>query len=130
MARNPEPLTFPDRKISETFLHFAEPLLSGLGPDATDDQMNEAIKIAFVVWNSVVYDTVNGETRLVDRLRQSTSHDPDTALFIAQLIFRKHNLFGDDQRLVGEFKLTRRNGELNLRAEARAPRRQKQAGGG
>lgn len=125
MARNPEPLTFPDRKISETFLHFAEPLLSGLGPDATDDQMNEALKIAFVVWNSVVYDTVNGETRLVDQLRQSTSHDPDMALFIAQLIFRKHNLFGDDHRLVGEFKLTRKNGELNLRAEARDPRRQK-----
>lgn len=123
MARNPQPLTFPDRKISETFLDFAEPLLSGLGPKATDDQMNEALKIAFVVWNSVVYDTVNGETRLVDQLRQSTSHDPDMSLFIAQLIFRKHNLFGDDHRLVGQFKLTRKNGELNLRAEARDPRR-------
>jgi hypothetical protein len=123
MAKNLAPLTFPDRKISETFLHFAEPLLSGLGPKATDDQMNEALKIAFVVWNAVVYDTVNGETSLVDQLRQSTAHDPDLSLFIAQLIFRKHNLFGDDHRLVGEFKLTRKNGELNLRAEARDPRR-------
>lgn len=66
---------------------------------------------------------VNGETKLVDQLRQSTSHDPDMSLFIAQLIFRKHNLFGDDHRLVGEFKLTRKSGELNLRAEARDPRR-------
>jgi hypothetical protein len=123
MARNPEPLTFPDRKISETFLYFAEPLLGGLSPDATDDQMNEALKVAFVVWNSVVYDTVNGETKLVDQIRQTTSHDRDMSLFIAQLIFRKHNLFGDDHRLVGEFKLTRKNGELNLRAEARDPRR-------
>lgn len=122
MAKKPDPLPFPDRKISETFLQFAEPLLSGIGPEATDDQMNEALKIAFVVWNSVVYDTVNGETRHVDRLRQSTSHDPEQALFIAQLVFRKHNLFGDDHRLVGEFKLTRKNGELNLRAEARDPR--------
>ncbi len=123
MARNPEPLTFPDRKISETFLHFAEPLLSGLGSNATDDQMNEALKIAFVVWNSVVYESVNGETRLVAQLRQSTAHDPELSLFIAQLIFRKHNLFGDDHRLVGEFKLTRKDGELRLRAEARDPRR-------
>ncbi len=123
MARNPQSLTFPDRKISETFLDFAQPLLSGLGSEATDNQMNEALKIAFVVWNSVVYDTVNGETKLVDQLRQSTSHDPDMSLFIARLIFRKHNLFGDDHRLVGEFKLTRKNGELNLRAEARDPRR-------
>jgi hypothetical protein len=116
-------LKFPDRKISETFLCFAEPLLRGLGPDATDDQMNEALKIAFVVWNSVVYDTVNGESKCVDQLRQSTAHEPDISLFIAQLIDRKHNLFGDDHRLVGEFKLTCKNGELNLRAEARDPRR-------
>ena len=79
MPHSDNDLAFPDRKISETFLHFAEPLLRGLGPDATDDQ----------------------------------------------LIFRKHNLFGNDHRLVGEFKLTRKNGELNLRAEARDPRRQK-----
>ncbi len=104
-------------------MHFAEPLLSGLGPNATDDQMNEALKIAFVVWNSVVYDAVNGETKLVDQLRQTTSHDPNMSLFIAQLIFRKCNLFGDDYRLVGEFKLTRKGGEMNLRAEARDPRR-------
>lgn len=123
MPHSDNDLKFPDRKISETFLHFAEPLLDGLGPNATDDQMNESLKIAFVVWNSVVYDTVNGETKLVDQLRQSTSHDPDMSLFIAQLIFRKHNLFGDDHRLVGEFKLTRKNGELNLRAEARDPRK-------
>ncbi len=123
MTQSQPELTFPDRKISETFLHFAEPLLSGLGPNATDDQMNEALKIAFVVWNSVVYDTVNGETKLVDQIHQTTSHDPDLSLFIAQLIFRKHNLFGDDHRLVGEFKLTRKDGEMNLRAEARDPRR-------
>ena len=123
MTQSQPELTFPDRKISETFLHFAEPLLSGLGPNATDDQMNEALKIAFVVWNSVVYDTVNGETKLVDQLRQTTAHDPDMSLFMARLIFRKQKLFGDDHRLVGEFKLTRKNGEMNLRVEARDPRR-------
>ena len=125
MTQSQPELTFPDRKISETFLHFAEPLLSGLGPNATDDQMNEALKIAFVVWNSVVYDTVNGETKLVDQIHQTTSHDPDLSLFIAQLIFRKHNLFGDDHRLVGEFELTRKDGELRLRAEARDPTRKR-----
>lgn len=123
MPQFDDDLKVPDRKISEAFLDFAQPLLDGLGPSATDDQMNEALKIAFVVWNSVVYDTVNGETKLVDQLRQSTSHDPDMSLFIAQLVFRKQNLFADDQRLVGEFKLTRKNGDMNLRVEARDPRR-------
>jgi len=125
MSQADHKLRFPDRKISETFLDFAQPLLNGLGPSATDEQVHGALKIAFVVWNSVVYDTVNGETKLVDQLRQSTAHDPDMAVFIAQLVFRKHNLFGEDHRLVGEFKLTRKDGEMNLRVEARDPRRKR-----
>ena len=52
---------FPDRKISETFLHFAEPLLEPLGPHATEEQENQALKIAFTVWNAVVYESANGD---------------------------------------------------------------------
>ena len=48
---------FPDRKISETFLHFAEPLLEPLGPHATEEQENQALQIAFTVWNAVVYES-------------------------------------------------------------------------
>ena len=85
--------------------------------------MEEAFKIAFTVWNAVVYETANGETRFINTLRESTSHRPELALFIGQLIFRKHNLFGDDHRLIGRYKLIRKDGELRLRAEARDPTR-------
>lgn len=67
---------YPDRKISETFLHFAEPLLQGLGPDATKHQMEEALKIAFTVWNAVVYATIRGETKYLDMLRESMAPEP------------------------------------------------------
>jgi hypothetical protein len=113
---------FPDRKISETFLHFAEPLLDGLGPHATDDQMEQSLKIAFTVWNAVVYEAVNGETRYIDMVRESTRDDPEVARVIAFLIARKHNRFGHDHRLIGEFKLTYRDGQRRLWAEARDPR--------
>lgn len=43
MPRKSQVTHFPDTKISETFLCFAEPLLVGLGPDATEYQMEEAL---------------------------------------------------------------------------------------
>jgi hypothetical protein len=114
---------FPDRKISETFLHFADPLLQDLGPRATIDQMEQALKLAFTVWNGDVYDDVNGNTHYIDMVRNLTRHDRDGAALVDQLIARKRNLFGDDDRLVGEFKLTRKGGGICLRAEARDPTR-------
>jgi hypothetical protein len=121
MSKKSQLAHFPDRKISETFLHFAEPLLAELGPNATTDQMEEVLKIAFTIWNAVVYDTVNGNTKFIEMVRHAMAQAPDLAARIDQLIVRKRRLFGDDHRLVGEFKLTRQNGEIRLRAEARDP---------
>ena len=112
---------FPDRKISETFLDFADPLLEPLGPGATVDQMEQALKIAFTVWNGVVYDKVNGNTHFLDIMRNQTRRNRDLAALVDRLIARKRKLFGDDDRLVGEFKFHRKGGKLHLRAEARDP---------
>lgn len=114
---------FPDRKISETFLHFADPLLQDLGPRATIDQMEQALKLAFTVWNGVVYDDANGNSHYLDMMRNQTRHERDIAAMVDQLIDRKRTLFGDDDRLVGEFKFIRKGGNLHLRAEARDPKR-------
>ena len=121
MPRKSQLTHFPDRKISETFLHFAEPLLVGLEPDVTEHQMEVALKVAFTVWNAVVYETALGETRFLDMLRESMAPRPELAEPIEQLIARKRSLFGDDHRVVGQFKLTRKDGELRLWAEARNP---------
>ena len=112
---------FPDRKISETFLQFAEPLLTPLGPSATKEQMNQVLQIAFTAWNAVVYESVNSDTQYLQMARDLTKGQPEIEALINQLIQRKRRLFGDDHRLVGEFKLTLKNGELNLRVEARDP---------
>jgi len=122
MPRKSQVTHFPDTKISETFLRFAEPLLVGLGPDATEYQMEETLKVAFTVWNAVVYEAANGETRFLDMLRESMAPRPELAEPIEQMIARKRNLFGDDHRVVGQFKLTRKDGEVRLWAEARDPR--------
>lgn len=114
---------FPGRKISETFLDFADLLLQALGPRATIDQMEQALNLAFTVWNAVVYENVNGDARYIDMARNLTCHDRESAVLFDQLIDRKRNLFGEDDRLVGELKLTRHGGEIRLRAEARDPTR-------
>ena len=121
MARPKSRIKIPDWKISETFLEFAEPLLVPLGPRATEHEMNQALQIAFAVWNAVVYETANGDTHYLEMLQDLTAGQPDVVALVNHLIERKRHQFGNDQRLVGDFKLTIQEGELNLRVEARDP---------
>jgi hypothetical protein len=109
------------RKISETFLDFAAPLLDPLGAEATEHEMENALKIAFTVWNAVVFDAVDRSSRWVDQLRNLAGHDPRVWAVVEQLVARKKSLFGNDQRLIGEYQLYRQHGELPLRAEAKQP---------
>jgi hypothetical protein len=44
-------------------------------------------------------------------------------LLVEHMIARKRSLFGGDQRLIGEYKIFRRDGEVRLRAEAKSPYR-------
>lgn len=121
MTRPKSRINIPDRKISETFLEFAEPLLVPLGPRATEYEMNQVLQIAFVVWNAVVYETVKQDAHCLQMLKDLTAGQPEVVSLVNQLIERKRRQFGSDHRLVGDFKLTIQGGELNLRAEARDP---------
>jgi len=114
-------VSFPDRKISEAFLEFAEPLLEKEGAPPTPEEAEKVLRLAFVVWNAVVYDTVHGNTEWVTRVRNQVAHQPPIAAFTERLIERKKNLFGHDLRLVGEYKIIEKDGEWRLRVEARTP---------
>lgn len=122
VAKAKQKLTFPDRKISETFLDFAEPLLDPLGPWATLDQKETSLQLAFTVWNAVVYKDAVDDSRFIESIGNLTANDPVSAALVDEMVHRKRTLFGDDHRLVGEFKLSCQAGEWKLRAEARAPR--------
>lgn len=113
--------TFPDRKISETFLEFADPLIDAHGPRATAAQIEQSLQLAFTIWNAVVFEDAAGNTQFIDLVKKHTAHEPELASFVEQLIARKRRLFGDDHRLVGEYKLRREGDRWILRAEARDP---------
>ena len=121
MARRRTRERFPTRKISETFLDFAEPLLTPLGAEATEAEMEQSLQFAFTVWNAVEFDAADRSGRWLGKVRTFADRDPRIRAIIDQLISRKQRLFGDDHRLIGEYRLYRRDGELHLRADARAP---------
>ena len=113
----------PQRKISEAFLAFAEPLLGTAPASRSQQEVEEALKVAFVVWNAVVLDTVSGDVTFLAQVRQQVLSQPPIAALVEELILRKQTRFQDDLRLVGEYHIIEREGEWRLRVEARAPSR-------
>ncbi len=118
---NKKQATYPNRKISEAFLDFASPLTAIMPDDAPEASIEQALMIAFTVWNGVILDDVNGNGYYLTRLNEQASHDPILQALLRELVHRKRTLFADDQRLVGNYKVTRKQGELRLWAEARDP---------
>jgi hypothetical protein len=110
----------PDRKISETFLHFAAPILH-LSSEAREHQARKALQVAFTVWNAVIFADVLNDHRHLDEIRRLTAEKPDIGLPIEELIARKRALFSDDERLIGDWELRRTEDGYNLRADARDP---------
>lgn len=122
--KQPIDVTFPDSKISVTFLDFAEPILGKEDAALTAAETEKCLSVAFLVWNAVVYDTVHGNTEWVTRLRKQIAHDAPFSALIEGLIARKQTQFGHDLRLVGSYKIVEKNGECGC-ASRRGRRRRK-----
>jgi hypothetical protein len=114
-------LAYPDRKISETFLHFAEPLLHDLDSETPEQRAQIALNLSFAVWNAVIFADVLHDYRHLDEIRRLTAEKPETALLMEQLIARKRAFFADDERMIGTWEVTRTDDGINLRADARDP---------
>ena len=114
-------VSFPQTKISETFLNFAEPLLGTEPQSRTREEVDGALKLALIAWNAVVFDTVRGNTDWVMKVRKQVVEQPPIAALVEELIARKQTQFGHDLRLVGRYEIVERDGEWRLRVEARSP---------
>ncbi len=103
--------------VSATFMSFMQPMLDELG---SNRQAWAALgKVASTVWNSVVFDAVNG-TKHVDEVRRLLAGRDESA--VAEfLIDLKLKLFGSHQWLVGHWEFyDDADGNPRLRVEARA----------
>ena len=111
----------PDRKISETFLHFAAPLLHDLPSEVPERRAREALRVSFTAWNAVIFADVPNDHRHLNEIRRLTADKPEKALLMEQMIARKRTLFANDARLIGSWEVTHTEDGINLRADARDP---------
>ncbi len=107
------------KKISKTFINFSQPFISIIDKNTTEYQIKRGFEIAYTVWNAVVMDAVKRTDHYTTLLNQLTSDDPSASEFLNQLVVRKQTLFAEDLRLIGEYKVTYKNGNLHVWAEAR-----------
>ena len=91
----------PQRKTSEMFLDFADPIMDSLPEDVSAAQMEHALKIAYTVWNAMVRYEVKGDRHTLDLLHAAVVQHPEATILINALIDRKQTLFGCDHRLIG-----------------------------
>ncbi len=83
--------------------------------------MGPPLMIAWTVWNAVVFTDVGKTDNSLNLLRSSIAGDVQLRGIVEALIDRKRTLFGDDDRVIGEYELYRKDGEIRLCAEARTP---------
>lgn len=116
---NSKNFAFPSRKISEAFLEFSSPLLKTLTGTPTERDIDKILRITYTIWNAVVLDEVSVNTRFVSEIRESFKHDKEGSSLIEYLIIRKNELFAEDLRIIGEYRIIMDGRKWRLRADAR-----------
>ena len=112
---------FPDSKISEAILDFAGLTPHALPSEAPERRARDALTVACTVWNAVVFADVLNDPRHLVEVRRLLAGAAEAALLVEQLIARKRALFANDERLIGNFEVTRTADGINVHAEARNP---------
>jgi hypothetical protein len=112
------------KKISQSLLEFAAPVLEYLPPDASFSQRHSVLQIVITVWNALVVARQGHQDVLLELYRRveqmpepgrSTVHG-----WVDILVERKRTLFAKDLRAVGNWELrVKTDGGLSLWAEAR-----------
>lgn len=112
----------PTRKVSETLLEFARPLLEDM--EYWDDPQEElfvVLALAMSAWNAVVQDTWEPEKGWVERARATLRRMPagereQMTRDFELLVERKRRHFADDPRLFDMLEVQGRGpGDLNVR---------------
>ena len=111
----------PSLKISQTFIDFVKPVMPPVDENTTEEQIRTIFEIGFMVWNAVLLDSVNKNDFHNEYIVNLLSENPGFDMFIKPLIERRKTLFANDKRMIGDFTVTYKDGNINVRAEARAP---------
>jgi hypothetical protein len=112
------------RKLSETLLDFARPLLDA-DPGRIDDRwLRTLLGFAIHVWNLVVTDELHGSGPEVAEVRAELDPDhvpADVIAWFERLAARKRERFSGDLRVVGNWRVRRNRDRLDIQMETRVP---------
>ena len=117
---------FPTRKISETILDFAQPMLVLMDSTTPQDTIRQGFGIALTIWNGFVLDRVNGNSDLQNLMRKQLGAHWEANPVIKALVERRMKYFADDLRLVAEHRVSFVNNGYSLWAAASDPHAGKQ----
>ena len=60
----------PDRKISETLLDYARPLLEQVDEQTTQSLLEDGLKLAVTIWNAAVLEETTGADHYLAEIRE------------------------------------------------------------
>ena len=112
------------RKLSETLLDFARPLIEA-DPGRIDEYgMRTLLGFAINVWNAVVTAELHGAPPDLAGVRAELALDRiavDVFAWFDRLVVRKREHFSGDLRLVGNWRVRRSRDRLDIEMESRLP---------
>ncbi len=115
------------RKLSETLLDFASPLLGALPPRADADALRHALAMAIAAWNAVTLDQWRPGSTEAEWTRAflKDADEPERTALLAvfdRLVARKHSDFAGERQAVGKWEVLRaKDGTFDLAAEGYLP---------
>jgi hypothetical protein len=106
------------RKLSETLLDFARPMIEAERAAHHEDAMRDALGLAIAVWNASVMSAQAGVPLDAAVLRGDLPAYRSPA-WVEPLLARKRERFGDDLRLVGHWQVRRQRDQFDIQMETR-----------
>ena len=106
------------RKLSETVLDFARPMIDAERAGSDEDRLRRVLGFAITVWNEVVATAQAGAPLDAARLRTRVSTPPWLG-WVERLLARKQERFADDLRLVGAWHVRRDRDRYDIQMETR-----------
>jgi hypothetical protein len=124
--RTKRPPTQPKKKISETLIKFALPMLQLTGADAPQETIKEIFMIAVTIWNSVALEQLGKGSHFVEETRKQirSGNMSSMSAVIDEMIERKRTQFATDLVMIGSHEVFFNSDgtEFTVRADARVPR--------
>ena len=110
----------PNRKISETLIDFASPILDSAPEGVTAEELKKGLVVAVTVWNAVVIEEWGFEQKYFDDIHKRLRSNPESAELIEALVERKRKKFAGDLRAISDFDVkVKKDGTFSISAEAR-----------